>query len=212
MKCGLSNGTGFNAVTVWSSDFSDANGWNVASSYETIKLVDVNNDGMDDICGRGSSGMKCALSTGSAFGSLAVWQPAATAFSDANGYNTSSIYPTIKYGDLNADGFPDVCVRASSGVKCALSSGSGFGAASIWSSTYSDAGGWNSQGYYSTIQLSDLNNDGRADVCGRGGSGLKCALSSGSAFGTVTTWSSFFSDANSWNQPTYYQSLAFSDP
>lgn len=210
MKCALSTGTGFGSVTTWSSDFSDANGWGAnASLYSTIKLVDVNGDAKADICGRGTSGMKCALSTGTSFGSLSVWQSAGTAFSDANGYNSVEYYSTLQFADLNADGLADVCMRAGSGMKCAISTGSTFGAASTWASTYSDAGGWNTAPYYSTIKIGDLNRDGKADICGRGGSGLKCGLSSGTSFGSVTLWSSSFSDANSWNSALYYPSIGF---
>lgn len=210
MKCALSTGTSFGSITTWSADFSDANGWGLGPQlYSTIRLVDVNGDALADVCGRGGSGMKCALSSGSAFGSLAVWQPAATAFSDANGYASVEYYSTIQFGDLNADGMADVCSRAGSGMKCALSTGSTFGAASTWASTFSDAGGWNNVAYYSTIKLADLNRDGRADICGRGGSGMKCGLSTGSAFGSVSVWSSSFSDANGWSGATNYPTIGF---
>lgn len=210
MKCALSTGTSFGAVSVWSSAFSDSNGWNAnASLYSTIRLVDVNGDAMADICGRGTSGVKCALSTGAAFGSLTVWQPSSTAFSDANGYASVEYYSTIQFADLNADGMADLCGRGASGMKCALSSGSTFGAASLWASTFSDTGGWSTTPYYSTIRLGDLNRDGQADICGRGGSGMKCGLSTGSSFGAVSLWSSAFSDANGWSGAVYYPSIAF---
>jgi hypothetical protein len=213
LMCALSTGTSFGSVTNWSTAFSDANGWGASASlYTTIRLFDMDNDGKDDVCARGTSGMKCAMSTGSAFGSLTLWQSAASAFSDANGYNSAEYYATIQYGDVNGDGLIDICVRAASGMKCAVSSGSSFATPSLWSSTYSDAGGWNTPSAYSTIKLSDLDADGQWDICGRATGGLKCAVSTGTAFGSTSTWSSDFSDANGWNGVAYYSSLAFAEP
>src|SRR5439155_984169 len=77
----------------------------------------------------------------------------------------------------------------------------------------SDALGWNTgPEYYSTIRFPDLNGDGRADVCGRGGGGINCALSTGAAFGAVSLWSTNFSDAFNWNSsPGYYSTIRFPD-
>jgi hypothetical protein len=42
-------------------DFSDANGWNQAAYYGSIRFADVNGDGKPDICGRGAAGIYCAV-------------------------------------------------------------------------------------------------------------------------------------------------------
>jgi hypothetical protein len=81
---------------------------------------------------------------------------------------------TIHLGDVNGDGQADACGRAPEGIVCALSNGSGYLAPSIWLPEMSDAAGWAPHG--ATISLSDVNGDGRADVCGQGPSGPVCAL------------------------------------
>src|SRR6185503_4350932 len=84
----------------------------------------------------------------------------------------------------------------------------------VWNEVFSDAGGWNAgPEYYSTIAYVDVSGDGRADVCGRGGSGIKCAVSSNdTAFTGSKLWSSTFSDANGWNGgPEYYSTIHFPD-
>src|SRR5262245_56350007 len=148
-------------------------------------VVDLNNDGRADVCGRGAGGIDCARSTSSAFGTVTVWQ---SHFSDDAGWNAiPAYYSTIRFPDLNGDGRADVCGRGAGGVDCALGTGTGFGTLSVWESHFSDDGGWNAiPAYYSTIRFPDLNGDGRADVCGRGVDGIVCALGTGTGFGPLT--------------------------
>jgi len=49
------------------SQFTDAGGWKDPQYYSTIHLADINGDGKADICGRGTLGFYCGLSTGTAF-------------------------------------------------------------------------------------------------------------------------------------------------
>jgi hypothetical protein len=66
-----------------------------------------------------------------------------------------------------------------------LGTATGFAQAHLWSNTrdFSDAQGWNEHaGRFGSIQLGDINEDGMADVCGRGAQGLVCAVSTGRAF------------------------------
>ena len=46
--------------------------------------------------------------------------------------------------------------------------------ATLWQPGMSDAAGWSA--YAGSIQLVDVNGDGRADLCGRGPDGLVCSL------------------------------------
>ncbi len=81
-------------MSVWQSSFSDANGWNAAPYYSTLRLVDVNSDAKADVCGRGLFGIDCAVSTGTSFGASNLWQ---ASFSDANGWNAAPYYSTIGF-------------------------------------------------------------------------------------------------------------------
>jgi len=207
-------GTTFGAESTWQSTFSDANGWNSGPQYySTIRLVDLNNDQLPDVCGRGSQGIDCALSNGSSFGGTSVWQPN---FSDAAGWNSGpQYYSTIQFVDVDGDGFVDVCGRGRTGIDCAINNriGTGFGGVSLRQADVSDANGWNSgPEYYSTIQYVDLNADGKLDVCARGRTGLLCALNNGSTFGSLSLWEADFSDAAGWNGgPQYYSTIRFAD-
>lgn len=202
--CAVSSGTGFGAANLWQGSFSDAAGWTAPQYYSTIRFPDLNGDGRADVCGRGISGIVCALSSGSGFGTVTTWN---SSFSDAAGWTAAQYYSTIRFPDVNGDGKADVCGRGGGGVWCALSTGTSFGAATLWESSFSDGNGWTAPEYNSTIQYSDVNNDGRADLCARGIGGILCSLSSGSSFSAPTVWNAAFSDANGWNAAHYYSTI-----
>lgn len=209
--CALSNGTSFGPHSVWSPDFKDLNGWNYGPQYYgTITFPDINGDGRADVCGRGSAGVECALSTGTTFGRLSIWEGS---FSDANGWNNGpEYYSTIRFIDINADGRADICGRGSAGLLCATSDGSRFASLALWDASFSDANGWNNgPEYYGTLAYADLDADGRADVCGRGASGMICSRSSGLSFTGARLWTGAFDDASSGNRPEYYRTITLTD-
>ncbi len=105
--------------------------------------------------------------------------------------------------DLDDDGDPDACVRRADGVWCAKNNGSGsFAAYTRWTTEYSDTLGWANPIYGPTLRYGDINGDGLADVCGRGGAGVICAHSNGAAFLAPSLRSGSFSDANGFSHPS----------
>jgi FG-GAP-like repeat len=179
VQCGLSTGSNtFAANTTWlTTGFRNADGWLPLQYGTTIRLADVNGDGRADMCGRGPLGIVCAVAslTTNAFTTPSVWT---TSFADAEGFNSNaSYYRTISLRDLNADGKADVCGRHSTGVRCSISGGTNFAPSTLWlSNNMTDAAGWLPLKYGTTVQLADINDDGKADICGRGGDGLSCSF------------------------------------
>ncbi len=167
--------------------------------------ADVNGDGRADGCGRDPSGVVCALSTGGTFG--APFR--GPAWSDVSGWRPPAYASTVQFADVNGDGMSDVCARGPAGVTCALSTGSAFGAP-FAGPAWSDAEGWNAPAYYATVQLADVDGDGKADACGRGIAGIACALSTGTGFGAQFAGPSW-SDAAGWNAADHYRSIRFVD-
>ncbi len=161
------------------------------------------------ICGRGVDGVECALSDGTEFGAVTLWD---ATYSDDAGWNLAiGSWGTIYYPDLDGDGRGDVCGRGPDGMECALSTGSGFADNSQWTTGFSDAAGWGTYSYHwSTIRFPDLNGDGMADICGRTSSGMVCELSTGSAFSSSSTWTSEY--AADWEgSAAYWATIEFPD-
>jgi hypothetical protein len=210
IRCAVSNGTSFTNYGLWSSGYSDANGWGTAQYYSTIQFADINGDGVADVCGRGSDGIDCAVSNGTSFTGYGQFGAGAAGFNDASGWNAVQYYSTIRLVDVNGDRIADVCGRGTGGIYCATSNGTSFNGYSVWASGFSDAAGWNSNPYYySTIQFADINGDFRMDVCGRGSNGIDCALQKTdgtTGFINYGLWDGSFSDANGWSNGAYYYS------
>ncbi len=71
-----------------------------------------------------------------------------------------------------------------------------------------DISGWNQPGYYSTLQTADIDGDGQSDIVVRGKDGLHSwRLVKGAWIETGALPS--LSDANGWDQPSFYQTIQF---
>ena len=205
-ECWKWNGNGFGTgVTV--PDMGDAQGWDQVQYYSTIVVADVTGDGKADVCGRGWGGFECWVSSGSAFTAVGTY---VDAFSDTNGGDAVSVYSTIQLADIDGDGKLDVCGRTTAGYECYKGDGTGKFPTHVAGPALSDAQGWGVAKYFSTIQLADINGDGKADVCGRGTAGISCWLSNGSGFPTQITGPAL-SDASGWGAGIYDSTLTFAD-
>lgn len=195
--CGTSDGMGgFPNVQIWTTEFNDGSFWETNQKYwGTIRLVDVNGDGKQDVCARFPDGIHCGLSTGTAFAPTTVWT---NSYGDGNGFDAlASYWGLLRYPDLNGDGKADVCARASNGLVCGISDGTKFTAVKYWDDYYTDAGPWDDNPkYWATIQFADINGDKMMDVCGRAENGIVCRHALPGTFGPVMLMTPFFSDAN----------------
>ena len=74
-------------------DWNDASGWNDFRLYATIRAGDLDGDGRADLCGRGTDGVACHLSTGAGFGPAM----AGPALADSVGWQALPYFSTIRF-------------------------------------------------------------------------------------------------------------------
>ncbi|MEZ4234489.1 MAG: FG-GAP-like repeat-containing protein [Polyangiaceae bacterium] len=203
---GSAGGLGAGASGRWYGGMADAGSWNEPRFYTTIRLADVNGDGLEDLCGRSATSFECHLSDGESFST----QFPGPALSDENGWGHARNYGTIRMGDINGDGKSDVCARANAAIACWLASDTGFSTDKIAGPAWSNDQGWDKLSAWSTIRLADVNGDGRADLCGKSASALSCALSNGNGFEPELRVAGY-SDDSGWGAAPYFSSLRVGD-
>ncbi|MBI2892628.1 MAG: phosphodiester glycosidase family protein [Deltaproteobacteria bacterium] len=203
-RCHPSTGTGF-AEPITAGDLSDGAGWGDPSRYGTIRMGDIDGDGLSDLCARSAGGMSCWRSSGDGFGAAI----AGPAWSDESGWSAIQYWSTIRLADVDGDGRADLCARAAAGWRCHLSNGEGFGEA-IAGPGWSDDTGWADYENYSTIRLLDIDGDGALDVCARAEAGIRCFLWGPEGFATPVTGPGL-SNESGWNRIRYYSTIRGSD-
>jgi predicted outer membrane repeat protein len=164
----LSTGTGFLPRTMWIDDFNLNAGWRMTDHPRM--MADVNDDGMADIVGFGSSGVWVSLSTGSGFLPRTMW------IDDFNlnaGWRMTD-HPRMM-ADVNDDGMADIVGFGSSGVWVSLSTGNGFLPRTMWIDDFNLNAGWRMTDH--PRMMADVNGDSRADIVGFGSSGVWVSIS-----------------------------------
>lgn len=178
----------FEPSTIWSSHYSNGNGWLTPDYYGTIQFGDINGDGMDDVCGRDDDGIHCGISYGAP---SELFAEASTLdvpeFSDAGGWTPQRYYQTITLADVDGDGNEDVCGRGYDGIYCARATSYAQGFASgwtdlfhpgeLWVDQFGTVDGWDaSEGYWGTVQAADVASSWPgAEFCGAGQAGIWCS-------------------------------------
>ncbi|NLG27661.1 MAG: hypothetical protein GX557_07095, partial [Chloroflexi bacterium] len=160
--------------------------WVPISRYPKM-VGDVDGDGRADIVGiNPDKGVMVGLSTGSSFGRPTNWTTELIWIGD--------LISPRKLGDVNGDGKADlVAFKSGEGVYVALSDGTKFGAATLWSTAFSDYDSQTSR----PRTVGDVNGDGKADIVGfHNTEGVYVGLSNGASFETPTLWTTQFAYAN----------------
>src|SRR5690606_17673386 len=164
-------------------------------------------DGLADVCARAAAGWLCRPSMGTGFDASGF---TIDALSNAAGFDDPSAFSTIRTGDLDGDGRADVCARTSAGVRCWISTGTGYGDA-IEGPGLDDPGDWDQPMYYSTIRLADVDGDGKDDLCARGYSSILCWRSTGAGFEEDARVGPAWSTGSGFGDPSRYGTIRVGD-
>ncbi|MBO6938588.1 MAG: VCBS repeat domain-containing M23 family metallopeptidase [Deltaproteobacteria bacterium] len=206
VHCAVSRGDSFES-TLWLDGLADDSGWAQPDNYTTLRLADVNGDGRADLCARANAGMRCWMSEGAGFGP-SINGPE---WSDDAGFGAAKHYGTIRMADVNGDRLADLCARTTEGFECWLSSGTAF-ETRVEGPRWSDDLGWGAMQYWSTIRMADIDGDGRADVCARSATDLRCHRSLGDAFeADPTLMDATYASELGWDDESKFATLRVGD-
>jgi hypothetical protein len=213
IRCTLSEGGAF-ATTLTGPALSDGSGWDDPTNWATLRMGDLDGDGRADLCARADAGMRCWLSDAEGFGAAIEGPP----LSDAEGWAAPQYYGTLRLADVTGDGKDDLCARAAAGLRCWPSNGTGFDehpdgstdAAPIVLDGLADADGWDAPSRYGTIRTGDVDGDGKADVCARAASGMRCWRATGDGFAAPIAGPAW-SDEDGWEGLPYWSTIRLAD-
>ncbi|MBD2512911.1 VCBS repeat-containing protein [Nostoc muscorum FACHB-395] len=175
---GKEDGTFLPRKTALEGNFTSGTGWPSYNEFPRA-LGDVNGDGRADIIGFGAAGVQVALAN-----SNGTFQNAINAIAsfgrDVGGWGSYDNFPRA-VGDINGDGRADIVGFAGGNVLSALGQPNGTFSrvrTATTGSNFTRNGGWPT--YNLTPRtLADVNGDGRADIIGFAGDGVRVALANG---------------------------------
>lgn len=159
---------------------------NDADNFNSIRFLDLNGDGLQDLFYRGDQGIQVHFSTGSGFRLASSSPICANSWTGHGVCNDSDNHTLIYNPDINADGVPDLCYRGDRGIHCHVADGAGRWiqerATDICANGSTKYGVCNDSDDYATIRFADLNNDGYTDLLYRGDAGIRVHLNTGTGF------------------------------
>ncbi|MBP0018798.1 MAG: VCBS repeat-containing protein [Cyanobacteria bacterium SBLK] len=192
----FSTGRDFTPRDLLVGDFGYNQSWRV--DRHPRMMADVNGDGLADVVGFGSNGVRVSLSTGRSFKYASLWL-------NEFGYNQSwrvDRHPRMM-ADVNGDGLADVVGFGDEGVWVSLSTGTSFKSRELWVSDFGYNQNWRVEKH--PRMMVDVNGDGLTDVVGFGYNGVEVSLSTGTSFEKRSRW---ISEYGGWNQDRYLQEMA----
>ncbi len=207
LRCRLATGSGYAAAPEFNLEaLSDANGMDQPDHYSTLRMGDIDGNGLADVCVRTGDGIRCWPSTG------AGWDEPVNGpgLDDAGSWNQPTYYSSIRLADVDGDGRDDLCGRGYSRLLCWLSTGDGFAEEPIEGPAWGQTAGFDDPSLYGTVRMGDVNGDGRIDACARTSDGIECGLSDGTGLTDVIAGPRW-SDANGWDAVRHWSTIRLAD-
>jgi hypothetical protein len=203
--------------------WADDGSWDQPQYYTTIQCADIDGDGRAELLARGAGGI-----TVWKFTAENSWMqlPDGPPWADANGWDHPQYYETIQCADFLLPGDPGyagdgthkqavLLARGADGIQIWRCTGAfqGWELLAAHNPEWSDYWNWDYPQYYRTIQTADIDGDGRAELLGRGSTGIAVAK----FYPASRTWNSLpglpgFADApGGWVPPEYYTTIQTAD-
>jgi hypothetical protein len=204
IRCHLGTASGFGEALEGPA-LSDDSGWGDSDNATTLRILDLDGDGRADLCARANAGIRCWTSTGTGFSEAIVGPELA----DDGSWDDPMYFTTLRAADFDGDGKQDLCARSSKDFRCWASTGTGFAAATVGPALSNDAG-WSKVERYGSIRMGDIDGDGRADVCGRDATGVRCWISDGKGFPTEVSGPGW-TDSGGWSDAKYWATMRLAD-
>jgi len=242
------SGTGFSSNPILLGPFSDT--WVSQQTYDSdasqVTFLDLNNDGYVDACARGITGLQCFLNnknggfnSGYVLGGLSnstTLQIYLIGSGDPSG--PLQTYSTLRYADINGDGYVDVCAFLLGGdytyangtltqycwlnnkdgtFSGAVSTGIQYGPG-LTNLPLGTADSWGNKPFNIQPTYVDLDSDGHPDYCLRTTGGMECWINHGAASGgvsfartTIPGLTGAFPSGSGWDAPQYSSTIQFLD-
>jgi MYXO-CTERM domain-containing protein len=119
------------------------------------------------------------------------------------------LYAAPSTTDLDGDGRADICGRGGAGILCHLATPEGFGEEQLLV-PFSNENGWSDPSNFATIRMGDVDGDGRADLCARSNTSMRCYTSGTTPLGTLINGPAW-SDDKGWGATRYYATIRLAD-
>jgi uncharacterized repeat protein (TIGR01451 family) len=207
-----------------STSFAGA-GWDDPSSYATIQTGDLDGDGDAEVIGRESDGVVAVRWTGSGWARLSNLK----FLGDNLGGRDPRYWTSLQIANVAGDRREEVIGRDATGISTWSLRPGGWTHIDRLSHPFSDTSEPGEQdcpftssgsacfgdgaAYYGTIQLADIDGNGRAELLGRASDGVRVRRYQGDApdaWGQLPTLSDL-SDANGYTKQQYWETIQFAD-
>ncbi len=191
----LSNGNGFGNRRSTGICANNSTAYGVCNSlgnYLSLRVADVNGDGLGDVCIQGDDGIRCYKASNALGFNFDLQNPIVTTIcvhhSQAHGacdnYDNTR---TVTYVDVSGDGRADLIYRGDQGVQTWFSTGTGFvlaDSSGICANNSTAYGVCNDQDNHNSIRFTDINGDSLPDMCFRADQGIRCIPATGMGWDT----------------------------
>jgi len=185
--------------------FALLHGWYAPRYLLTLQTADIDDDGREELLGRGASGMEVYEFNGT------LWLPMGSAgpFPDQQGWYEPQYYATIQTANLDGVGPDELLGRGAAGI-VVYRFANGHWTPVAANGPLTDQHGWTEPQYYLTIQTADLDGDGREELLARGAFGMAVFRFVNSQW-TSAALTGPLTDAQGWNQAQYYSTIQTAD-